>query len=239
MDSSRSRTSRGSTAVFRFNSDTGGHHSARLRGKAGTVRRSLHPECFRPAMKPQPLSGGMARYLYSPAGLIDNTPLLLIDRNLLVEYGKRRKWSSSEAMPGWITIRVLVLMALFFASNRPAERIVTVKESMHIWVADRQGSEWNSPWPVENLNSESEDGTPTVALDGVLYFVSDRQAEPNKNSIYEREVIDGKLWLRFVCHRPSIRARLIQARFFHRTVTSPVLLHPIRWRGRRGSLCLT
>ena len=81
---------------------------------------------------------------------------------------------------------------LFFASNRPAKGIATVKASMHIWIADRQGSEWSSPRLVENVNSESKDGTPTAARDGTLYFFSDRQAEPNKNSIYESKVVDGK-----------------------------------------------
>lgn len=76
---------------------------------------------------------------------------------------------------------------IFLASNRSAEGIVTVKvsatvkASMHIWVADHQGSEWSSPWLVVNRNPESKDGTPAVARDQRPYFVSDRQAEPNKS----------------------------------------------------------
>ena len=126
---------------------------------------------------------------------------------------------------------------LFFASNRPAQGIATVKASMHIWVADREGSEWTSPRLVENVNSESKDGTPTVARDGTLYFFSDRQAEPNKNSIYASKAVDGK-YTAPVRLPSSINSGTSDTSPFISPNGSVLLFYPTRRRGRRGSLCL-
>jgi hypothetical protein len=151
-------------------------------------------------------------------------------------YGKRGKWFSSEAMLGSISTRVSVLTAntLFFASNRPAKGIATVKASLHRIV---KGSEWSSPRLVENVNSESKDGTPTVARDGMLYFFSDRQAEPNKNSIYASKAVDGK-YTAPVRLPSSINSGTSDTSPFISPNGSVLLFYPTRRRGRRGSLCL-
>lgn len=53
--------------------------------------------------------------------------------------------------------------------------------------------DWINPRPVENVNSDNnKDGTPTVARDGTLYFFSDRNAEPGKNSTYVAKLKDVK-----------------------------------------------
>jgi Tol biopolymer transport system component len=80
---------------------------------------------------------------------------------------------------------------LFFASTRPLQNGVEGKPTMHIWVAELSGENWDNPRPVENVNSISKEGTPTVARDGTLYFFSDRNAGPNKNAIYEAKQKHG------------------------------------------------
>jgi Tol biopolymer transport system component len=81
---------------------------------------------------------------------------------------------------------------LFFASTRPTGAGTPAKPSMHIWVADRGADGWANPRLVENINSDAKEGTPAVSRDRTLYFFSDRQAEPNKNSIYESKFAHGK-----------------------------------------------
>jgi Tol biopolymer transport system component len=81
---------------------------------------------------------------------------------------------------------------LYFASTRPLDATDEGKPNMHIWVAEAVGQDWTNPRPVENVNSKSKEGTPTVARDGTLYFFSDRNAEPGKNSIYVATLKDGK-----------------------------------------------
>lgn len=82
--------------------------------------------------------------------------------------------------------------SLFFASTRPLGAAPEGKPNMHIWVAEAAGQDWINARPVENVNSDGKDGTPTVARDGTLYFFSDRNAESGKNSIYEAKLRDGK-----------------------------------------------
>jgi len=81
---------------------------------------------------------------------------------------------------------------LFFASTRPMGVAANGRPSMHIWVAEASGDDWINARPVENVNSDSKEGTPTVARDGTLYFFSDRNAEPGKNSIYVAKLKEGK-----------------------------------------------
>jgi Tol biopolymer transport system component len=81
---------------------------------------------------------------------------------------------------------------LFFASTRPIGTPAEGKPKMHIWVAEASGEDWVNPRPVENVNSASKEGTPTITRDGTLYFFSDRNAEPGKNSIYVAKLKNGK-----------------------------------------------
>jgi len=80
---------------------------------------------------------------------------------------------------------------LFFISTRPMHDGENTKKNMDLWVADRSGAEWESPRWIENVNSEGKEGSPSVTRDGTLYFFSDRQNSPNKNSIYESKFLDG------------------------------------------------
>ena len=81
---------------------------------------------------------------------------------------------------------------LFFVSSRSRDGVTANKVTMHLWVADRNGVEWGTPKWVDNVNSESKDGTPTVTRDGTLYLFSDRKDGPNKDSIYESKLVSGK-----------------------------------------------
>jgi Tol biopolymer transport system component len=84
---------------------------------------------------------------------------------------------------------------LFFVSTRPADRSAEPRgnknKNMDIWVAVRTGTEWSTPLRVENVNSNSKEGSPCVAQGGTLYFFSDRQGGADKNAIYESRYVGG------------------------------------------------
>jgi len=91
---------------------------------------------------------------------------------------------------------------LFFASTRPLAQSIEGKSNRHIWVADASGQNWINPRPVENVNSGSKDGTPTVARDGTLYFFSDRGRDPGENSIYVAKLKNGKYQIPVMLPQP-------------------------------------
>jgi len=74
---------------------------------------------------------------------------------------------------------------LFFVSNRPAPGADgSTKPNHNIWTAEWNGKEWTNLRYVENVNSDTKEGSPTVAKNGTLCFFSDRGREANSNSIY-------------------------------------------------------
>lgn len=81
---------------------------------------------------------------------------------------------------------------LFFVSNRPYNNEAPNLKSMHIWLSTKTPEGWSSPRVVENVNSQSRDGTPTVDRRGTLYFFSDRKNGPNKDSIYKATLLKRK-----------------------------------------------
>jgi Tol biopolymer transport system component len=83
---------------------------------------------------------------------------------------------------------------LFFISTRPKPGAIfdPAKKDMDIWVAHRNNEGWDEPRWLDNINSTSKEGSPSVARDGTLYFFSDRDAPPNTNSIYAAKLRNGQ-----------------------------------------------
>jgi Tol biopolymer transport system component len=80
---------------------------------------------------------------------------------------------------------------LFFVTTR-GKPTADGQKNMDIWQADRDGEDWVRPRPVENVNSDAKEGSPTVAGDGTLYFFSDRDGEPGTNALYVSKLVHGK-----------------------------------------------
>lgn len=79
---------------------------------------------------------------------------------------------------------------LFFMSFRPRPGSQTPVEAPDIWYVDRLENDWSEPVFLEVVNTGSGEGFPSVALNGNLYFPSDRQGNmdifmaPYKNGSY-------------------------------------------------------
>lgn len=83
---------------------------------------------------------------------------------------------------------------LFFISTRPnpqADPAGVASKNMDIWYIDRDGSRWGAPQWLAVVNSSAKEGSPTVARDGTLYFFSDRDAQPDHDSIYVSKLVNG------------------------------------------------
>jgi Tol biopolymer transport system component len=80
---------------------------------------------------------------------------------------------------------------LFFISTRP-DSSQGGSKNMDLWVANREGGTWRAPKRIENVNSASKEGSPSVAQDGTLYFFSGRSGGGEKNAIYESHLVGGQ-----------------------------------------------
>jgi hypothetical protein len=60
---------------------------------------------------------------------------------------------------------------LFFTSERPIRRQGAPKNNTDIWYVQKEGQKWSEPCHLGNqINTEYHERTPSVALDGTLYF---------------------------------------------------------------------
>ncbi|WP_026208979.1 TolB family protein [Catelliglobosispora koreensis] len=64
---------------------------------------------------------------------------------------------------------------LFFSSIRPVGG--APRSDVDLWMVRRTSSGWSSPQHLGSVNSPSDELYPSVALDGTLYFASDRTGE--------------------------------------------------------------
>lgn len=83
----------------------------------------------------------------------------------------------------------------YFISDRPKGATPTKDEerSLDIWFMEREGSGWGKPQNIgAPINSPGHEWYPTVALDGTIYFGSDRAGGKGRTDIYRSRLVDGK-----------------------------------------------
>jgi len=81
---------------------------------------------------------------------------------------------------------------LFFESDRPVNKNDTVKNDPDIWMVERSGSRWGKPVHLgSKVNSLSFDSSPSVSMNGNLYFLSERNASFGKHDIYYSKFDNG------------------------------------------------
>jgi len=81
---------------------------------------------------------------------------------------------------------------LYFASKRPTHP-KTDTSDWNIWFVERQGNSWSEPQEIgPPVNTPHRESNPTVARDGTLYFVSDRDSQPGYTHIYRARLTNGR-----------------------------------------------
>jgi Tol biopolymer transport system component len=84
---------------------------------------------------------------------------------------------------------------LFFISTRPkpqSDSAARDKKDMDIWYVDREATGWGTPVWVRAVSSAGKEGSPSVTLDGTLYFFSDRDGKADQDSIYVSKRVNGE-----------------------------------------------
>ena len=120
---------------------------------------------------------------------------------ILVTHFKNHKWTTPEV----ISISGQYRDAdpfitkdgsrFYFISDRPnadSDR-KQEKRSLDIWVMEKTGTGWSAPRNLGTpVNSSGDEWYPTVALDGTLYFGSDREGGKGGTDLYRSRLVDGK-----------------------------------------------
>nr|NQU90068.1 PD40 domain-containing protein [Bacteroidota bacterium] len=85
---------------------------------------------------------------------------------------------------------------LFFDSNRPFEPGGEIQKNVDIWFLEKKTDVWSDPVHLPSpVNSNEHESTPSVALNGNLYFESNRDSENSdwgifvskfKNGVYQK-----------------------------------------------------
>ena len=74
---------------------------------------------------------------------------------------------------------------LFFNSNRPIELEGLVQTKADIWYLQKKGESWSEPIHISSpVNSDTYESTPSISLNGNLYFESNRDSENNDWGIF-------------------------------------------------------
>jgi Tol biopolymer transport system component len=99
---------------------------------------------------------------------------------------------------------------LFFCSNRPTD--AQRKSDFDIWVADKTEAgphSWSAPKRLEApINTPAQEFYPSVAVNGTLYFSSNREGGKGRGDIYRARLIDGKY------AEPENLGEMINSQFF-------------------------
>jgi hypothetical protein len=80
---------------------------------------------------------------------------------------------------------------LYFASKRPGIGETTPRGAYHIWLVTRQGETWSEPAEVVlPLESVSGEASPSLTLDGALYYAADYTSLGGEG-VYCSSLVDG------------------------------------------------
>ncbi len=82
---------------------------------------------------------------------------------------------------------------LFFNSNRPIEPNGMVQSKADIWYLQKKENGWSDPIHIPSpVNSDAYESNPSVALNGNLYFESNRHSETNDWGIFLSKFTNGE-----------------------------------------------
>ncbi len=120
---------------------------------------------------------------------------------IVVSHFKDHRWSTPEvvSMSGQYRDADPFITSngskFYFISDRPKAVLNSKEEdrSLDIWSMERVNNGWSAPQnPGAPINSPGNEWYPTVALDGTLYFGSDRGGGKGRTDIYRSRLVDGK-----------------------------------------------
>ncbi len=120
---------------------------------------------------------------------------------IVVSHFANNKWSEPEVLPisGQNRDADPFITAdgkkFYFISDRTIAVANAKAEdtSLDIWFMERVGNGWGAPQNIgAPINSAGNEWYPTVALDGTIYFGSDRAGGKGRTDIYRSRFVDGK-----------------------------------------------
>lgn len=145
----------------------------------------LFPEftyCSQPSVSP---SGNVLYF----SGKSDEKSLTT---DLFVAFKQNGKWQSPVVLSSKINSELYEITpfalsddTLIFASNG-----LGGKGGYDLFIVSKDGSQWNDPIPLTELNSSGNDSDPFVSNEAILYFASDRKGSFNGYDIYSAKIIE-------------------------------------------------
>ena len=160
----------------------------------------LTPEIFAPGI----ISGGYSEYqiAFTPdrkelyLWLGENRPYCVI----LWMREEREGWTPFQVAPfsgKYVDMKFSISpdgSRFLFSSNRPREESGKPASHLDIWYLEKNPTGWGRPERFGlSVNGESNDHYPTMAENGNLYFMSDREGGMGEDDIYCAGFEDGKL----------------------------------------------
>ena len=187
--------------IFVLSSCTQQHDFPVLRGSyLGQNPPGMTPELFAPGI----ISRGYSeqQIAFTPDG-----------RELFLWLGENRPYCTilcmNETEAGWIPLQVAPFSGKYvdmkfsfspdgkrflFSSNRPHETSRSPKDNLDIWTMERSPKGWGEPKRFDSaVNTGHHDYYPSMAENGNLYFMSDREGGFGEDDIYCAAFAGGKL----------------------------------------------
>lgn len=148
----------------------------------------LFPEftyCSQPSVSP---SGNV---LYFSGKSIETSS----STDLFISYKLNGKWQSPVVLSSKINSELFEITpfaisddTLIFASNG-----LGGKGGYDLFIVSKDGTQWNDPLPLTDLNSAGNDSDPFVTTDGTIYFASDRKGLASGYDIYSATIAQQSL----------------------------------------------